>query len=320
MKNELGTVIIGAGNIGNRHAEAILRVETLKLVGFYDTSKSACDQMAEKYGVKSYQSLNDAFADPRVEIADICTPPAYHGDAALKALTGDKHVIIEKPLVLNIDIIDEIEALAQSKSLKAAAISQHRFSKDALELKKMFHNQGLLGEVESFKVTVQRSRNLSYTQKTADNWKSNKAIIGGGVLLTIGIHYLDLACWLFGPEFEILECQSDVAAQNEVESRIYGRFLLNGKLGEVNGQWGDLPNIKDTIEIKLKGQELIFQGDYLVNGGPKETLDRCELHARQLRDFADSIRENRRPLVVPSDVRGALSLVFGLYQKAKPRE
>ncbi|NLN63928.1 MAG: Gfo/Idh/MocA family oxidoreductase [Clostridiaceae bacterium] len=316
MERELKAVIVGAGNIGNRHAEAMTHIAGIKLAGFYDISGEQSRKAASKYNLRSFHSLEDVLKDDSIDIIDICTPPAFHYDAAMEALHHGKNVIMEKPMVLDTSVLHQMEEFAESKNLKVAAISQHRFSQDALRLKRMFENTWLVKEIESISVTVQRSRNREYTRRDDSNWRSRKEITGGGVLLTIGIHYIDLACWIFGNEFEVMDCIVN-AEPNEVESQFYGKVVLNGIPCEIKAQWGECENLKDTIEIKMKNSEIIFQGDYLVNNSSGEELDRYTLHARQLKDFVDSIVYNKRPYITPMDVKGSLDLIFGLYRKAK---
>ena len=314
MSDQIGLIILGAGKAGRQHAFAAQRVSTIKLLGFYDTVQNASESAASEFNATSFSDLDDAFDHPGANIALIATPPGTHGELALKALEADLHVLIEKPFDTALGMIAAVQELAQCKGLQAGAIAQHRFADDVVMLQQVI-SRGLSGNVLSASVHVQRYRPPEYFQMRAGNWRQSVDLMGGGVLITIGFHYLDLACWMLGPATDARGRFGEES--NGIELAVVGTFNLNNVPCSVHARWGEVPNAKDKLQIVTSEQSIELIGDRLVGNPDSQEVDRFELHARQLRDFASAIVEGRSPLVTPLDVEPPLRLVQELYETAR---
>lgn len=313
MKNKV--VILGAGNIGERHAEVIRTIENMELVGFYDTNVEKSKNLSRKYNVQCFNSLEDIFNDISINIADVCTPPLYHYSLAESMVKNKKHVVVEKPLFLDVVQIDDIVKLAQMYGVQVCAISQHRFSHAAIHLKEMFSQQSKREKIIAIKLNIQRSRNNEFMRKSKHNWKSDKSVIGGGVLMTVAIHYIDLLCWIIDLPYTVINCSADVD-NTEVESDVRALVKFGEILCEINAKWGNVENKEDELTFVMFNDEVILRGDNIVS---EDTIryDRYYLHRKQLEDFNTSILNNTTTQITPVDIYPSLSLVLDLYRQMK---
>ena len=132
----INVAIAGCGIIGQTHAAGVGELPGLHVTALVDEIPEAAEAMAERIeGTGAarpaiFGSLREAFAGADVDLVIIATPSGLHIQQALEALDAGKHVVIEKPLDVNLDRADEIIAAAsaaEAKGLVASVISQHRF-------------------------------------------------------------------------------------------------------------------------------------------------------------------------------------------------
>lgn len=313
MSNYLNIAIVGAGNIGERHAKVLENVDKLKLFGIYDNNPVASLKLGSQYGIKVYDNYSDLLNDENVQVVSICTPPGYHKDLVLEAVNCGKNVIVEKPFVLNAADAEELMLISEEKNIKIGVIAQHRFSKNANQLKEILVKENIIPNIESVFLTVKRSRNKNYMDKDRSNWRNNKNISGGGVLISIAIHYLDLLCWWFDCEFEVINCKSNLEKW-QMESKIEAELNMGAIPIKIYAECGPVNNQDDCIKIKLhNGETIEFCGDKLIGSGISETHDRFSLHTLQYIDFAEAILNNSIPFVTPKETIKTLKLIEDIY-------
>lgn len=313
MENKV--VILGAGNIGERHAETIRTIKNMNLVGFYDTNLEKAKKIALKYGVRYFHCLEDIFSDRSINIADVCTPPCYHYELSVNLIRNGKHIIVEKPLFLELAQIDSIINLSQACGVQVCAISQHRFSQAAVKIKETLSQQSEKEKIKNIKLNIQRSRNNDFMRVSKDNWKSDKSIIGGGVLITIAIHYVDLLCWIIDLPYSVVSCCSDVE-NTYVESNVKAFVRFNQIPCNINAKWGNVENKQDELSFVMSDGEITLRGDNIV-GEPAVQYDRYSLHRKQLENFNTAILNNTRTFITPADIYPSLSLILDLYKHMK---
>lgn len=124
-----------------------------------------------------------------IDLVDICTPIYLHADMIKIANAFKLPVICEKPIGINLKEADEIIKLEG----KIGIIYQFRYNPKVLQFKKEI-KEGKFGEIKLVTVQYYRWRGMEYYQK----WEHDKARAGGGVVLNVCIHYLDLLQWIFG--------------------------------------------------------------------------------------------------------------------------
>ncbi|WP_247002043.1 Gfo/Idh/MocA family protein [Halosolutus gelatinilyticus] len=182
------TGIVGLGNIGQYHAD---RLEQLgvPLAGGMDVSKEARDRFASRYAADVYADHRDLY-DAGDAIV-ITTPNKYHEEYAVDALERGLHVLLEKPLAHSIESAERIAAAAAASESTCMVGFNNRFL-NAVRLIKERIDRGELGEVTHVEANYVRRRGVP----GRGSWFTRRDIAGGGALIDLGVHAIDLALYL----------------------------------------------------------------------------------------------------------------------------
>ncbi len=193
MADKLRVGIIGVGGIANAHMAGWLDNPNAELVAGCDLNETVLNNWGAKYNIKNLTTkTSDLFNDSRIDIIDICTPNNYHAPLAIEALNAGKHVLCEKPLAPNPELISEMIA-ARDASGKMLMTAQHfRFSGVAKAMKAEI-DTGVLGEIYHA-----RSWMLRRAAAPIRPGFILKEQATGGACIDIGVHILDLTLWFMG--------------------------------------------------------------------------------------------------------------------------
>lgn len=184
--------MIGCGAWGRVHALALQAMGSgVRRFFASRTTERARDFARTFSGEDAFDSPERAFADPRVSAVVIVTPHDSHAPLARAALHAGKHVLVEKPIALTLDDATHLVELAAEKGLCLAVAEEYRLS----PLVRALHEavaDGLIG-----RVVFAHASAITRFEPT-EPWKRDRHAAGGGVLLDVGIHYIDLLRSLFG--------------------------------------------------------------------------------------------------------------------------
>ena len=195
MSKKLKIGVVGCGGIANqKHFPAMKANSDLcEIVAFCDIIRERAEQGAKEYGVEGarvYEDYHDLLADPEVEVVHVLTPNVAHCPITVAAFEAGKHVYCEKPMAHNtFDAQQMIDAW--KKSGKQFTIGyQNRFRPEVQNLKKACE-LGDLGDIYYGKAHAVRRRAVPTWGVFPDKSKQ-----GGGPLIDIGTHALDLTLWM----------------------------------------------------------------------------------------------------------------------------
>ncbi len=235
--------IIGAGAISYSSAREIMAHGQAEIVALCDANAERAKRLASTIGVQEYyDNSRELIANDNVDAIYIAVPNAFHAPLAEEALERGKHVILEKPFALNAREARAVaDAATRTGKLFMLGMNQ-RFAPGAQKIKSLAE-AGRLGEIYHAKACWMRRSGIP----SLGTWFSSKALAGGGSLLDIGVHMMDLSLYImdnFQPE--------------AVTGATYTKFGNRG-LGE--GGWGisEKENIEFDVDdfatalIKLKG-------------------------------------------------------------------
>ena len=194
---DLRVGIVGLGNIGHYHADR-LRDLGVELVGGMDIEAGARARFERKYGTRVFED-HDALYE-RADAVIVTTPNRFHESYAVSALEADLDVLLEKPLAHTVERGERIaEAAAASNGF--CMVGFHNRYRNPIEILKRFERTGRFGEITHVEANYVRRRGIP----GRGSWFTNKAVSGGGALIDIGVHALDLALYLldFSPVVEV---------------------------------------------------------------------------------------------------------------------
>lgn len=188
----LGVGVIGAGSIATMHLQSYAANPHVRLVGVHDAVPERAREKAATFGVERvHDDLADLFGDPDVDAVSICTWNDSHARLAVAALEAGKDVLLEKPLSMTVAQAEDVAAAVERTGRRLQVGFVRRFGQNAQVLKR-FVDAGELGPVYHARATnVRRIGNPG-------GWFADTARSGGGPLIDIGVHVLDLCWYLMG--------------------------------------------------------------------------------------------------------------------------
>ena len=204
-KDKISIGLIGYGGIGKLHtvnwrnlhlyyADLPIRVE---LRGAAARTKKSADLAVQdggfSYGTTDYQELIN---DPEINLIDICTPNDLHYPVFKAAIKAGKHIYCEKPLALNIEQAEEMLHLAESSDSVVQLAFNYRFIPAVMKARQIIE-EGQLGEVINFRAQYFHTGYLNPDRPMS--WRLSQDISGGGALVDLGSHVIDLMLYLAGP-------------------------------------------------------------------------------------------------------------------------
>jgi predicted dehydrogenase len=252
-KDSVKIGLVGAGAIAQiTHLPTYESLPGAEVVALCDPQKGKGTQLADRHGIDFVCTDHRGLLErAEVDAVDICTPNAFHARIAVDALQAGKHVLVEKPIATSAaDALRMVEAARSSGKVLMVA-STARFRHDSLSLK-TYLERNELGELFYAKTGWLRSRR----RWSELDWRFDRKISGGGVLMDSGIQVLDVALWLLGfPEPERVLASTHTPAGRKVEDSAVALVRFKGGLTltlEVN--WSMLMD-EDFAYLNVYGSE-----------------------------------------------------------------
>jgi predicted dehydrogenase len=192
--DKLRVGMIGAGQIANNHCDGVGKHPGARVVAVADLSQERRKAIREKYTLEAdYEKWQDLLADASIDAVAVALPNAFHAPVALAALKAGKHVLLDKPFALNQKEAKAVLAAAQKAGKVFMLGMNQRFTREAQMLRTIVA-RGDLGEIYHAKAFwLRRSGSPKF-----GTWFCRKELAGGGCMLDIGVHALDLCLHLMG--------------------------------------------------------------------------------------------------------------------------
>jgi len=182
--------VVGAGTIAGLHLAAYARNPDVVVAGICDIDGERAAARASEHGAALVSTDFRAFvADPSIDAVSVCTRNDTHAEVAIAALEAGKSVLLEKPMAVT---VAQAEAIVAAEAASAGSVQVgyvRRHSSNAVTLKR-FVDAGDLGPLYYAKAVFLRQAG------DPGGWFSNRSVSGGGPLIDLGVHFLDMALWL----------------------------------------------------------------------------------------------------------------------------
>lgn len=197
--------VIGAGGIADRRTiPGMMQAEHAELIAVMEIASERAEELREKYHAKhAYTTARELLADSEIEAVYIASPVCFHADQIRQAADAGKHILIEKPLAMNSKEGEEILAYCKEKNVKIAAGFNMRFGTYVQEMKKKIE-QGEIGQVVSALVQF-----TCWYPDMPGNWRQEKKQGGGGALMDMGVHCIDLIQYITGSKVKKVAAFND---------------------------------------------------------------------------------------------------------------
>lgn len=275
--------IIGCGGIANgKHMPSLANIPEVQMAAFCDIVPDRAQEAAKKYGAEGsrvYTDYRDLLQDKSIDVVHVCTPNKSHADITVAALESGKHVMCEKPMAKKASDAARMVETAKRTGRKLTIGYQNRFRNDSQYLHKLC-SEGELGE-------IYYARAHAIRRRAVPTWGVflNEEEQGGGPLIDIGTHALDLTLWMMGNYKP--KC---------VMGSVYRKL---GDRKDSANAWGSWDPEKFTVEDSAfgfitmeNGASIVLESSWALNsleiGEAKTTLCGTEAGA----DMSDGLRIN----------------------------
>ena len=337
----IGFGIVGCGMISSFHAKAIKDIRGAKLVACCSNRLESAEKLANEFDATPYASLKEMLANPKLDVVAICTPSGAHMEPALEAAKAGKHVVVEKPLEINLKRCDRIIKACEKNGVVLSTIFPSRFHDASQTLKKAI-DAGKFGTLTLGDAYVKWFRTQEYYD--SGQWRGTWELDGGGALMNQAIHSVDLLTWLMGP-VESLSAHTSTLAHERIEVEDVATASLrfkNGALGVIEATTAAFPGLLKKIEIHgSHGSAVIEEEDIKTWQFAKMTTSDKRIaastevktetgggaadpsaighaaHTKQFKDVIKAIKTGTKPQIDGIEGRRSVEIILAIYKAAK---
>lgn len=354
MDRKLRIGIIGCGGIAKgKHLPGLKSCADLaEMVYFCDLVKERAEQAAKAYGTPDAKVCTDykeLLADKSIDVVHVCTPNRSHSFITVDALEAGKHVMCEKPMAINSEEAQKMLDAAKRTGKKLTIGYQNRQRPDALYVKQECEN-GALGEIYYAKATALRRRAVPTWGVFMNEYEQ-----GGGPLIDIGTHALDLTLWCMnnyqpkycvgtvyhklGEKFPTGNAWGDWGPGDlTVEDSAFGFIVMeNGATVMLESSWAlnmldpreaittlcgtdGGADMLDGVRINgiRNGRQFVLKPDLSAGGVAfYEGAGNGEPHEKEARAWLNAVINDTDPFVLPEQALVVSKILEGIYVSAK---
>lgn len=348
--------IIGCGGIANgKHMPALSKLANVEMVAFCDINPQRAEQAKISYGTpdaKVYTDYRALLQDTSIDAVHVCTPNRSHSFITVDALQAGKHVLCEKPMAIN---------AAEAKKMYDASVTCGKLLTIGYQNRHTDENRFLKNEAAAGTFgEIYYSRAIALRRRAVPTWGVflNAAEQGGGPLIDIGTHALDLTLWMMdnyrpkyclGSTYHKLNQQQETGnawgdwdpAQFTVEDSAFGMVVMeNGATVSVEAAWAI--NMADTREATTllcgtkggadtldgvringirQGKQYLLRPDFTAGGVAFYAGNKdCDAPAREAQQWIRAITDGTEVCVKPFEAYTVTRILEGIYESAKSGE
>lgn len=307
--------IIGCGGIaGGKHLPALAELDYVEVVAFCDLVEERAVEMAEKYGAKKAKIFTDykKLLKEDLTAVHVCTPNSSHSEISIAAMKADKHVMCEKPMAKTVEGAKAMVEAAKTSGKVLTIGYQNRYRDDSSYLNRACRNNDL-GEIYFAKAHAIRRRAVPTWGVFLDEEKQ-----GGGPLIDIGTHALDLTLWMM-----------DNYKVKSVKGNVYRKLADQTETGNA---WGDWNPEEYTVEdsafafITMEdGATVILESSWALNSLDVDEAKTSLSGTKAGADMKDglrinSVKYNKQVIEVPSLGSGGVAFYDGVDDLPEVKE
>jgi predicted dehydrogenase len=337
MKHPVRVGIIGSQFISAIHADALNRCAHARIVAAASPTRQHVREFAAKFGIpKTFTDYRRLLDLPGIDMVVVGAPNDLHCQIALDVAAAGKHIVMEKPLCLNLAEADRMIAACKKAKVKLMYAEELCFAPKYVRLKQLL-DSGALGQP-----TLVKQSEKHDGPHAAHFWDVNRS--GGGVTMDMGCHAIEFFRWMLGrPKINSVYAQMSTQVHGGKTSGDDNAILIlefeNGAIGIAEESWTKPGGMDDRAEVHgskgvayadlLHGNSIQTYSaggyDYAVEkaGSTKgwsftiyEEAWNYGFH-QEMAHFVDCVRLDLQPLVTGEDGRTVLEAIFAAYESAR---
>lgn len=337
--------VVGIGGIAKyTHLPSLKAMENVEVVAVCDIIPTRCDEADKILGVKTEHFTDyNKMMDMNLDAVHLCVPNYLHSAIAIAALNKGINVFCEKPDAICVSEVLKMEKAYKDSGKILMVMRNNRFT-DAAKLAKDYIDKGEMGEVYCGRAGWIRRRGIP----GKGGWFTTKAQSGGGPLIDLGVHMIDLACYLMGSPtpVSVSGCTYRKFEEDEVADSIHSGFgdkisggvfdvedlamgfirFDNGACLQIEFSWAsnieseknfvELRGTKSGLSIELAALKIFSERvGQLINITPSAGKD--DGHPRNITHFYKVLEGKEQPCFKPSEGVNMIKILEAMYLSAK---
>ncbi len=326
--------IVGLGMAVTPHARGLIDLaEEVEVAYAYSPSAQRRASFAERFPFPLSDSLEPMLADPTVAAVLVLSPANTHLEIAQRCAAAGKHVLLEKPIEITTARAEQVVAACRAAGVTLGIVLQHRFRPAGIRLAERIAS-GSLGVLVGCSTIIRLWRPQSYYDEPG---RGSFARDGGGVLISQGIHTLDLMLSLAGPIVEVggYALTSPVHRMETEDMVAAAVRFANGAIGTIDATTAAYPGFPERIEMIFRNGTASLVGPSLQiawQDGRRETIETDngaggtgadpmafphDYHRAVMADFLQAIRTGGQPKVTGVEALKVHRLIDALIETGR---
>jgi predicted dehydrogenase len=330
--------LVGTGTIAEKnHLPILFSIPDVSVVAVCDNNEKRLSRVSQQYNIKNkYTTIDEMLKSTDADIVDITTPGYTHYEIAMKALLSNRNVLLEKPATLKTVEAKQLHVESSKRALQLGVCQSYRYSEPAIRFQKI-RKDGGIGTIDRI-IAMQHGSTIYALPPWF--WDEN---LTGGILFELGIHAVDLQCYLMGNWKKVLDVKIHYEKSLKFTTSILAVVEFEIGIGVIDLKWLSSSSfmhlyisgsVADAI-MKFYPDGLILQhGDFSplsefigelerlwsfgYSSFKKRYYQKTELpHRILIENFIKSINSGNQPLVPIGSVIPTISLLEEIWSMAK---
>ena len=314
--------VIGCGTAANHIHLPALRAAGAEVTVFASRSVASAEATCSAWGTGAVEPRwEDAVARDDVDAVVIATPNAQHPAVAIAALEAGKHVLVDKPMACTVADADAMIAAAERAGRVLIPFQNTRFAAPFAAAAEQVR-VGAIGDVTGFRVAFGHAGPQAWAPEAT--WFFERAIAGGGCLIDLGVHAVDLLRAVTADDVTHVSAVLNARDREvETDAQLLVR-LRGGAIGTVHASWSAQPG--PDHQLTMVGTEGTLHLDtrtpltLFTASGERHRVELPEETGSPLDELLAAVSGERSPAVTAADGRAAVAVVEAAYRSATTGE
>jgi UDP-N-acetylglucosamine 3-dehydrogenase len=310
--------IVGCGNAARQIHLPSLRAEGVEVTAFASRTRGSAESLRDEWGTGAVvDRWEDAVERDDVDAVLITTPNVFHHDVAVAAASAGKHVLVDKPMAITVKDADEMIAASAAHEVVLVPFHNTRFAPPFGAAQQLVAS-GRLGEITGFRVSFGHGGPQTWAPEA--KWFFDVSQSGGGCLIDLGVHVIDLQRFVTGDDISSVAAvltrrKSDV----ETDAQLLAT-MRSGAIGTIHASWSSRSGPDHQLTIIGTDGTLHLDSrtplTFIDPEGARERVALPDAASSPLAELLAAIAGVREPSVSAADGRAAVAVVQAAYMSA----
>jgi UDP-N-acetyl-2-amino-2-deoxyglucuronate dehydrogenase len=344
MARQWRCAVMGTGVVGEWHVRTIPNVAGCELVAVCDVTEPNAKRVLDKNrlgAIPLYTNPREMYEKEKIDAVHICTPSGDHLGPAMTAMQRGKSVVVEKPMEIKTERIDQMNDAAKKHGVRLAGIFQNRWNPANRAIKQAM-TEGRFGKLAWAGSFTPWFRPDKYYEE--GGWRGTWKLDGGGAVMNQGVHQVDLIQWIVGPVKTVcafgssrihpmIEVEDTLTCAMQFEGGIHGTFVSSTamypgawarlEIGGENGMVVSEGGLKkfQFRDARPEDEELLNRLDPARSkssgGGASHTDVQIDLHQMNMQAIYDAWGRDEEAETSAPEARKAVAIIEAMYESVR---